>query len=296
MIKFQAGSGESSNKSRFGMEITRLKNPPAWALLSLIANGLLLVAIGFLVMGDRHLQNASQASTSINSPSFEAKIPLNQPVLGPRHKWTYQQWVAQLGREAEAAAANQPERLTVLAGDSLTMWFPPQLLPPAQTWLNQGISGETSTGLLKRLQLFDRVKAETIFLMIGINDLIRGVGEDTILANHRQMIRDLRWLHPHAKIVVQSILPHGGEQASWEGRDRLLAISNSEIYDLNQRLREIANSENVLYLDLYPLFTDAGGNLRRELSTDGLHLNEQGYLVWRSALLVFSQLELDVNR
>jgi lysophospholipase L1-like esterase len=296
MIKFEAGSGGNSNKSRFGIEITRLKNPPAWALLSLVANGLLLVTIGFLVMGNRHSHNASQASTLNNSQSLEAKTQPSQPMLGPRHQWTYQQWVTQLGREADAAVANQPERLTVLAGDSLTMWFPPQLLPPSQTWLNQGISGETSTGLLKRLQVFDRVQAETIFLMIGINDLIRGVDEETIIANHRQMIRDLQWFHPHAKIVVQSILPHGGKQASWEGRDRLLAIPNSQIHDLNLRLREIANSENVLYLDLYPLFTDAGGNLRRELSTDGLHLNEQGYLVWRSALLVFNQLELDVNR
>ncbi|OCR01235.1 GDSL family lipase [Oscillatoriales cyanobacterium USR001] len=296
MIEFEVGSGGSSNKSRFGMQITGLNNPPAWALLSLVANGLLLVSVAFLVMGDRDLHHSSQVSSLMSSNNIDAKIPPNQPILGPRHKWTYQQWVTQLGREAEAAAANKPEKLTILAGDSLTMWFPPQLLPPTQTWLNQGISGETSTGLLKRLQIFDRVEAETIFLMIGINDLIRGVGEETILANHRQMIRDLRWLHPHTKIVVQSILPHGGKQASWEGRDRLLAIPNSQIRELNQRLKEIASSENVLYLDLYPLFTDAGGNLRRELSTDGLHLNDQGYLVWRSALLMFSQLELDVNR
>jgi lysophospholipase L1-like esterase len=296
MIKFEAGRVESSDKSRFGIEITCLKNPPAWALLSLIANGLLLVTIGFLVMGNRHLHDASQVNTSTSSKSLDVKMLPNPPVLGPRHQWTYQEWVTQLGREAEAAAVNQPERLTILVGDSLTLWFPPQLLPPAQTWLNQGISGETSTGLLKRLQVFDRVKAETIFLMIGINDLIRGVGEETIIANHRQIVRDLRWIHPQAKIVVQSILPHGGEQASWEGRDRLLAIPNSEIREINQRLKEMTSSENVLYLDLYPLFTDASGNLRQDLSTDGLHLNDQGYLVWRSALLVFSQLELDVNR
>jgi lysophospholipase L1-like esterase len=294
MVKFEAGSGGNANKSRFGMEITRLNNPPAWALLSLVANGLLLVTVAFLVMGDRHLHDVSQAHPPITSNTGEKIVP-NPPILGPRHKWTYQQWVAQLGREAEAAVVNKPERLTILAGDSLTMWFPPNFLPLERTWLNQGISGETSTGLLKRLQLFDRVQVETIFVMIGINDLIRGVGEETILANHRQIIRDLRSLHPDAKIVVQSILPHGGKQSSWEGRDRLLAIPNSQIHDLNQRLKEIAISENALYLDLYPLFTDASGNLRRELSTDGLHLNDQGYLVWRSALLIFTQLELEVN-
>jgi len=47
-----------------------------------------------------------------------------------------------------------------------------------------------------------------------------------------------------------------------------------------------------LYLDLYPMFSDAEGNLQTELSTDGLHLNEQGYLVWRSALQLFGQIQL----
>ncbi|HLO50592.1 MAG TPA: SGNH/GDSL hydrolase family protein [Kamptonema sp.] len=283
------------------MKFTIRKTPPAWALLSLATNGLLLVSITLLVMRDRKLQENSQANASMTTASLQEKMlggssggsGQNQPLLGPRHKWTYQQWVAQLGREAEAAGANKPERLTILAGDSLSMWFPPKLLPVERSWLNQGISGETSAGLLKRLQIFDRVQPETIFLMIGINDLIRGIGEETILANHRQMIRDLRWVHPHSQIVVQSILPHGGNRASWEGRDRLLAIPNSQIRDLNRRLKEVANSENALYLDLYPLFSDTNGNLRLELSTDGLHLNEQGYLVWRSALQLFSQLELE---
>jgi lysophospholipase L1-like esterase len=172
------------------------------------------------------------------------------------------------------------------------MWFPTKLLPVDRFWLNQGISGETSVGLLKRLQLFDRTVPDTVFVMIGINDLLRGASDEGILDNQRQIIRDLRWAHPKAQVVVQSILPHSGEQATWENRDRLLAIPNSRIRAINRRLKEIASSENVLYLDLYPLFADADGNLPTELSTDGLHLNDQGYLVWRSALQLFSQMQL----
>lgn len=217
----------------------------------------------------------------------------DQSFLGPRHKWTYEQWVAQLGREAEAVTANRPERLSVLAGDSLSLWFPSRLLPEDRSWLNQGISGETSAGLRKRLSLFSRTQPEVIFVLIGINDLIRGVGEDTILDNQRQIIRELRSEHPDTQIVMQSILPHSGEKASWEGRDRLKAIPNSLIRSLNRQLRAIANEEGALYLDLHPLFADASGDLRSEFSTDGLHLNDRGYLVWRSALQLFSQMELD---
>jgi lysophospholipase L1-like esterase len=90
---------------------------------------------------------------------------------------------------------------------------------------------------------------------------------------------------------VQSILPHSDAQATWEGRDRLLKIPNQRIQKLNQRLAQIAKMEKVIYLDLYPLFADTQGNLKMELSTDGLHLAPAGYQVWRTALQVFNQLE-----
>lgn len=283
------------------MEVSRSKTVPVWALLSLVTNGVLILTLAQLLLQGHNLTESFQANDAVTAEGAQEQIEqpltsanevLDVPVPGPRHKWTYQQWVTQLGREAEAAAANRPSRLSVLAGDSLSMWFPTKLLPVDRIWLNQGISGETSVGLLKRLQLFDRTVPDTVFVMIGINDLLRGASDEGILDNQRQIIRDLRWAHPKAQVVVQSILPHSGEQATWENRDRLLAIPNSRIRAINRRLKDIASSENVLYLDLYPLFADTDGNLPTELSTDGLHLNDQGYLVWRSALQLFSQMQL----
>ncbi len=215
------------------------------------------------------------------------------PDLGPRHQLNYQQWVELLGREAEVAAKQQPKHLTILAGDSLSLWFPNDMLFPERSWLNQGISGETSRGLLNRLDLLDKTQPEAIFVMIGINDLIRGIEDETILANQEMIIRYLRRVHPRSKIIIQSILPHSAEKATWEGRDRLLAIPNTRIRAINERLKVIAKQEDVIFLDLYPLFADNEGNLKRELSSDGLHLNPQGYSVWRNALLVFNQLVLE---
>ncbi|MEG4958825.1 MULTISPECIES: SGNH/GDSL hydrolase family protein [unclassified Microcoleus] len=301
MEKFGGGSRSRTHKSLLGMEVSRSKTVPVWALLSLVTNGVLMLTVAQLLLRGQNLTESFQANDAVTAESAQEQIDqpvtsanavLDVPVPGPRHKWTYQQWVTQLGREAEAAAANRPSRLSVLAGDSLSMWFPTKLLPVDRIWLNQGISGETSVGLLKRLQLFDRTVPDTVFVMIGINDLLRGASDEGILDNQRQIIRDLRWAHPKAEVVVQSILPHSGEQATWENRDRLLAIPNSRIRAINRRLKEIASSENVLYLDLYPLFADADGNLPTELSTDGLHLNDQGYLVWRSALQLFGQMQL----
>lgn len=248
--------------------------------------------------------NASTVSTTVSTVKADtATVPL--PILGPRHQLTYERWVALLRQEAKVAAEKQPPRLVVLAGDSLSLWFPPELLPSEENWLNQGISGETSTGLLRRLKLFDQTRPEVVFVMIGINDLLHGVGTETILANHREIVLHLKAAHPQAQIVVQSILPYvdrrspQSQPSSAEDTaqpkpasgslSRRVPVSNSEIRELNQALADMAKEEDVTYLDLQPYFTDANGNLTADLSTDGLHLSAKGYQVWQARLQVFAE-------
>ncbi|MBW4574092.1 MAG: hypothetical protein KME08_02285 [Aphanothece sp. CMT-3BRIN-NPC111] len=250
-----------------------------------------MLPVILLLLGYNNLPASSQASdaTKLSLPSN--RLP-QIPDLGPSQQMSYEQWIALLGREAKVAALKQPQNLTVLAGDSLSQSFPITLLPPKRTWLNQGISGETSAGLLRRLHLFDQTQPEVIFVMIGINDLLRGMKGETVLANQQQIIRYLRQVHPQSQIVIQSILPHVGTSSTKESRDRLSKIPNSSIREMNRKISAIAAQEGALYLDLQPLFTDAQGNLRPELSTDGLHLSRQGYLIWGAALQSFSPLKL----
>ena len=280
------------------------RDVPKWAWCSLAANGVLSLIVAMLIVIDYKLPEDPQAIATITSTTTNS-IKSNQPnplfgeprtellAIGRSHKWTYEQWVEQLQREAIAAANNRPNRLTVLLGDSLSLWFPSKLLPWDRNWLNQGISGETTAGLLKRLYLFDSTRPETIFVMIGINDLVHGVDNVTILANQRTIIRQLRAVHPGSQIVVQSILPHSGESATWEGRDRLLELSNSRIRKINRSLKALADAEGAFFLNLYPLFTDAQGFLRSDLSTDGLHLNDKGYQVWSTAIKMYSKMRLE---
>ncbi|MBL1178751.1 SGNH/GDSL hydrolase family protein [Pantanalinema sp. GBBB05] len=273
-------------------------------MLSATTGGLLALAI--LPMQQEH---SLTVSSQVNASTLERSLPqaAPEPEPGVRYQFTYQQWLAQLQREAERFAEKPPKRLIVLAGDSLSLWFPYDLLPRGVTWLNQGISGETSAGLLQRLDLFDDTKPETILVMVGINDIIRGVRDATLLANQVEIIRHLKRSHPRSRIVVQSLLPHGGPQITqrytksaeqtttanppslpvWV--DRLPKVPNRHIRWLNRELAAIAKEEQVEYLDLHSFFTDIRGDLRDDLSTDGLHLSPKGYQVWRSQLQKFSQ-------
>jgi lysophospholipase L1-like esterase len=268
---------------------TSAKTFPVWAFFSLLTNGILMLAVMLLIWQRQRLTAFSRNTASLAQVSQPQSVA---PELGPRHNLSYQQWIDILQQEAKVAAQSRPQRLSILTGDSLSLWFPAELLPEDRNWLNQAISGEISDGLLKRLGLFDSTQPEVIFVMIGINDLIRGISDEVILDNQRQIMNYLRRMHPKAQIVIQSILPHGAEEATWERREKLLAISNSRIRLLNQQLQSIAAKRGVKYLDLYPLFINQQGNLRREFTTDGLHLSPAGYIVWRTALQMYSNKEL----
>lgn len=296
-----------TNFFKFSPVLLRLRLLPGWVLLSLAANGLLVAMLLILLVRHANMTGTSPvavASSGLDSGANSganstaqanlAVLPALENESGQRHQLTYQQWQELLAKEAEVAAEEQPDRLTILAGDSISLWFPANLLPGKRNWLNQGISGETSGGLLKRLNTLDETKPETIFVMIGINDLLRGTADETILDNQQEIVQYLQSMHPQAQVVVQSILPHASEEkATWEGRARFSSLPNSRIQKLNSQLEDIAQEAGVYFLDLYPVFADEQGNLRMDLSTDGLHLNPEGYKTWSIALQVYSREVLE---
>jgi lysophospholipase L1-like esterase len=187
---------------------------------------------------------------------------------------TYEEWVSLLSQEAGAMARGQgSNRLTILLGDSLSLWYPTEQLSSDRFWLNQGISGDTTTGVLRRLAAFSQTRPDTIHIMLGINDLRRGASDAEVINNLRQIMQTLRHQHPQAQIFVHSILP-----------TRLPSISSGRIHRINHSLSYIAKQEQVNFLELGTYFSDEYGNLRRDLTTDGLHLNSRGYAMWQWAL------------
>lgn len=275
------------------------KNVSWWTVCLLLTNLLLLVAVGVLLWRQSNQNQGSEINPNdIVSLVSNGNIANAQPTnaanltptaIGKRRQLSYEKWLEILKQEASVAESNRPSNLAVIAGDSLSLWFPSDLLPEGMNWLNQGISGETSGGLLKRLNFFSRTQPKRIWVMIGINDLIRAKSDREIIDNYQKIITNLVKTHPKTKIIIQSILPHAGEAISWEGREKLLAIPNSRIRQLNSQIQDLATKNKASFLNLYPLFSDSQGNLKPEFSTDGLHLSREGYLTWRSAMILFGR-------
>lgn len=197
-------------------------------------------------------------------------------------KPTHQQWQRLLQQEAKSMAKGQGNnRLAILVGDSLTLWFPSENLPSGKFWLNQGISGENSTQIKSRIDAFAETRPDTIYVMAGTNDLRQGVSDRVILNNIRQIIRSLHENHPQAQIILQSILPM---RLSSIARDREALLQANRIPNLNLQLALIARQEGAGYLNLHNLFIDDNGQIQSDLTTDGIHLTSRGYQVWQEAL------------
>ena len=187
---------------------------------------------------------------------------------------SYQQWQELLAQEAAIMAHSQGNnRLTILVGDSLSLWLPTDRLCRNRFWLNQSISGETSGQILNRLHYFRATRPDQIHVMAGINDLKNGASDGEIIRNLHQMLVRLRQQHPGAQLVIYSILP-----------TRLDSLPSDRIRTLNQHIAYIAHQQGAQFSDLQTSFADSQGLLRQDLTTDGLHLSRQGYEVWQAAL------------
>lgn len=278
---------------RFTAAKQRLRQVPSWALLSLAINGVLFLTV--LVVMRQSSATTESVLSQANAFASDATpaTAAAAPQFGERQHLDYQQWVSLLQQEVNVAVQKGAPRQNILLGDSITLWFPTDLLPGRKTWLNQAISGENSTGLRQRLYVLDQAQPEAVFIMVGINDLIWGKSESQLIDNIRAMVIYLQDHHPGTRIVLQSILPHAAERATWEGKDKLLALPNQRIQAANAQIKAVADQTGVTYLDLYPLFADGEGKMRSDLTTDGVHLNHEGYMVWRTAIALVNETSFE---
>lgn len=126
--------------------------------------------------------------------------------------------------------------------------------------LNAGVSGETTAGLLQRLDWLLRGDFDVFVIESGANDGLRGVAVEAIESNLRTIIQRVRQARPQAKIALMQMeaLPNYGR------------VYGTAFHDLYVR---VAREERVTLL---PFLLDGVAG-RAELNQgDGVHPNVVG--------------------
>ncbi len=211
-----------------------------------------------------------QRVASLQAGQLYCRVPPGTFVDQWQAAWqqpNYDQWQTLLLQEAALMSTRQGNSpLTILVGDSLYLWLPQEHLTADRLWLNQSISGDTTAHIVQRISYFANVRPSAIYVLAGVNDLKNGVDPNVTLSNMELILQRLRVQHPTSRIVVLSVLP-----------TRLPTIPNSRVQQVNQQLAIAARRRGAEFIDLQPAFSDSQGLLRVDLTTDGLHLNTNGY-------------------
>lgn len=146
---------------------------------------------------------------------------------------------------------------------------------------NRGIIGDEVMGVYDRLHQILPGQPAKLFLLIGVNDVSHDLTADSIAGMIRMTVERIRKESPDTRLYLQSLLPINESF----GRYKRLAGKTNMIPEINKQLEALAKEKGLTYINLFPLFTEKGSNvLRADLTTDGLHLKEEGYKIWAKAL------------
>lgn len=147
--------------------------------------------------------------------------------------------------------------------------------------VNRGIIGDEVMGVYERLHQILPGHPKKLFLMIGINDVSHNLTADSIAGMIRLTVERIQRESPETELHLQSLLPINESF----GRYKLLTGKTDLVPEINTRLKALAQEKKIDFIDLFPLFAEGNTNvLRKDLTTDGLHLNEEGYKIWAKAL------------
>lgn len=164
----------------------------------------------------------------------------------------------------------------IFLGNSITEQGPWDELFGNNNIINRGIGGDTSDGILFRLDEIIESKPSKIFLLIGTNDLRFNKPTSYIRDRIFEIITKIKQKTPLTEIYLQNILP------TLNRNERPI----DSIKILNQKLMIVAQNTEIEFIDLFEEFADKSNSeqLYKKYSRDGLHLNGSGYLKWKKII------------
>lgn len=203
----------------------------------------------------------------------------------PKIDSSYANWYYEGRMELYAQLNDQPADILFL-GNSITERGEWHELLPGRKVANRGIGGDNTFGVLARLDGVISQRPKKLFLLIGINDIGRGLPVDVILNNYRRILEKLSQGLPKTKIIVESVLPMNEDKLAYD----YLKNKAGNVKALNEGIEKLASEFRLTYLNLHELFADENGALKAEYTKDGIHLLPGAYVDWVNWLKKKKQL------
>lgn len=133
----------------------------------------------------------------------------------------------------------------------------------------------------KKVSVVEALQKESfdrIYIMFGINEL--GWPVDSFVRSYGNFVQKVKELQPNAQIYVENIFP---VTANKSGQSDI--YNNANIRTFNEKIKAMAQEKGVAYVDLYSMLSDGDGNLPKNCSPDGVHLEREYCDKWVRSLM-----------
>lgn len=206
----------------------------------------------------------------------ETAVPRVDPVSSP-------DWIQDMARFAAEDAANPPPAGSVVftGSSSVRMWETLAADFPGVPVLNRGFGGsQVRDSVHYADQVAVRYRPRQVVIYAGDNDVNAGRTPDQILRDVQAFVSRLRQDLPDVRIGYLAIKP-SPSRTEQLGRQQ----------DANRLVREwAATQRGIDFIDVATPMLGADGQPRAELFlADMLHLNADGYALWRGIVAPYLQ-------
>lgn len=217
---------------------------------------------------------AQDAASKFAIPATDDGLPGEGPIR--RYDWFQNLWAAK--RAGWAGQVERDQGALVFLGDSITQGWGDDLggAFPGVKVANRGISGDTTRGMLIRLQEdVLSLKPNGVVILAGTNDLEEKAEPGTIAANLKLIIAELKKHDAKMPIVLCQVFPSSASKS--RPADKIKAIN--ALY-----AAAVKGDPQITVIDTWALFANAEGDAKPEEFPDVLHPNKLGYAKWATAL------------
>jgi lysophospholipase L1-like esterase len=226
---------------------------------------------------------SGSADPHFQIPASDEGLPGAGPIR--RYEWFQKTWRDRRSKWARDAAKDHGA--VVFLGDSITQGWHDNMDGsfPGMKVANRGISGDTTRGVLIRLQEdVISLQPAAVVILIGTNDLEENAEPETIAGNLKLILAELKKSNSQMPIVLCQVFPSSAS----------MKRSAEQIKKVNQLYgAAVKGDKQVTLIETWILYADSQGDAKKEEFPDLLHPNKAGYAKWGAALRpIFATLGL----
>jgi len=170
----------------------------------------------------------------------------------------------------------EPNKEIVFLGDSMIAYFPLKQLNLDNKVHNLGIPGDTTTGVLNRIEQVIDLKPKKVLLHIGLNDyVLTDHDSEQIYQNILNICYTLEEQIKNVEIYLVNLTPINKSNFQQQ-----MFVKYRDLHDADELNELLMNQSKFKVFDLFNLLVDDQYELKLSLTKDGIHLNEEGYKIY----------------